>query len=313
MQGVLSYVSLDSLGVLRVRGTDAVSFLQGQLSNDLRLLGAARSLLAAYHNPQGRTVAVLRLVELDPADLLAILPRELVGPVVARMSKFILRAKVKLSDESADWSIAGVVASGGPHVQPPAAALPAALNAVARADSSIAVRIGTDPARWLTAQPTEAAAAGPPALPAGAIPLPVTEWERLAVASGEPEVYAATSEEFVAQMLNLDVLGAIAFDKGCYTGQEVIARAHYRGRVKRRLQRFATQVPQALRPGDARQLADGRALKVVRAVQLPDGTSEFLAVAPLAAGAPAADQAATSADSAALEAAPLALPYTLPD
>ena len=74
-----------------------------------------------------------------------------------------------------------------------------------------------------------------------------------AIAAGEPQVYAATSEAFVAQMLNLDLLNAIAFDKGCYTGQEVIARAHYRGRVKRRMQRFVTEAPAApLQPGDSR-------------------------------------------------------------
>lgn len=310
MPGVISHVVLDSLGVLRARGADAVSFLQGQLSNDLRLLGTERSLLAGYHNPQGRSVALLRMFELGPGDLIAIMPRELVGAVAARMSKFILRAKVRLSDESAGWSIAGLIA---PESATPAAGLPAAPEAVARSEGSIAVCVGAEPARWLTAQPAVAAGTGPPAPPPGAAPLPATEWERLAIASGEPEVYAATSEEFVAQMLNLDVLGAIAFDKGCYTGQEVIARAHYRGRVKRRLQRFVTRVPQALRPGDTGRLADGRALTVVRAVQLPDGTSEFLAVAPLAVGAPAADEAATAADSAVLEAVPLALPYALPD
>jgi hypothetical protein len=81
-------------------------------------------------------------------------------------------------------------------------------------------------------------------------------------------------------MLNLDVLGAIAFDKGCYTGQEVIARAHYRGRVKRRLQRFRSRGPLDLKPGDRGELADGRSFTVVEAVRLVDGRCEFLAVAP---------------------------------
>ena len=85
-------------------------------------------------------------------------------------------------------------------------------------------------------------------------------------------------------MLNLDVLGAIAFDKGCYTGQEVIARAHYRGRVKRRMQRFVTHAPRALQPGDAAELTDGRSFKVVEAAQHADGRCEFLAVG--AMGAP---------------------------
>jgi tRNA-modifying protein YgfZ len=290
-----------------------VSFLQGQLSNDLRLLGAQRSLLAGYHSPQGRTIALLRMLELAADDLVAILPRELVGAVAARMSKFILRAKVKLSDESADWSIAGLIASDARQAPLPGATLPgvappAALNGVTRADGSITVCVGGEPARWLAAQPAAAVLAPP----AAATALEPAEWERLAVASGEPEVYAATSEEFVAQMLNLDVLGAIAFDKGCYTGQEVIARAHYRGRIKRRLQRFVTRVPQALKAGDVGTLADGRALKVVRAVQLPDGTSEFLAVAPLALAPAATAEAAMAADTG-IDAVPLALPYALPD
>jgi len=124
-------------------------------------------------------------------------------------------------------------------------------------------------------------------------------------------VYAATSEEFVAQMLNLDALGAIAFDKGCYTGQEVIARAHYRGRVKRRLQRFVTCGPHVLEPGDAGTLADGRAFKVVDAVQRADGSCEFLAVAPLIEdeSAPASPEA-TSGERLAAETLPL--PYPLP-
>jgi tRNA-modifying protein YgfZ len=301
MHSGISHVTLDSLGVLHASGADAVSFLQGQLSNDLRLLTAGRSLLAGYHSPQGRTIALLRLVELSPGDLIAVLPRELVGAVVARMSKFILRAKVRLADESALWSIAGLVAGPEePATVPQPAALPAALDAVTRTDGSITVRVAVTPARWLAVHPAGAATAQPTAAGAG--------WERLAVASGEPEVYAATSEEFVAQMLNLDVLGAIAFDKGCYTGQEVIARAHYRGRVKRRLQRFVTRLPQTLAPGDAGELADGRVLKVVRTVQRPDGTSEFLAVAPVAAG-----ETATSANPVPIDAEPLALPYSLPD
>jgi folate-binding protein YgfZ len=109
-------------------------------------------------------------------------------------------------------------------------------------------------------------------------------------------VYAATSEEFVAQMLNLDTLNAIAFDKGCYTGQEVIARAHYRGRVKRRMQRFVSRETCQLSPGDSGQLADGRTFKVVQAAQLADGRCDFLAVAPMVgAGSEAASAAGASA------------------
>src|SRR5262249_49883278 len=135
-------------------------------------------------------------------------------------------------------------------------------------------------------------------------------WHRLDIEQGQPQVFAATSEEFVAQMLNLDALDAIAFDKGCYTGQEVIARAHYRGRVKRRMQRFTSREPVLLAPGESGQLADGRSFKVVLAAQLLDGRCDFLAVAPLAGGEGAE---ATPGPTAPLLADAPPLPYALPD
>ncbi len=308
-----STVSLDALGVLRVRGPDALSFLQGQLSNDLTRLAADRSLLAGYHNPQGRVIALLRVLQLAPGDLLAVLPRELIAPAVARLSKFILRAKVKLADDSQGWRISGLLPGGSGEPAPgdrlPAAlvaALPASVDATAHVAGTIAVRVAQEPARWLLLSPA-------PQVPFSATAAPPQMWQRLAIASGEPQVYAATSEEFVAQMLNLDCLGAIAFDKGCYTGQEVIARAHYRGRVKRRMQRFVTRAPHPMKPGDAGELADGRAFKVVEAVQLADGRCEFLAVAPLNAAEAERDAApGAAAAGERLDAAALPLPYPLP-
>ena len=296
MRSDVSTVPLDTLGVLRARGPDALSFLQGQLSNDLTRLATDRSLLAGYHNPQGRVFALLRVLQLAPEDLLAVLPRELVPTVMSRLAKFILRAKVKLVDESQSWRITGLVAHG--------AALPAALDAVADSAGTV-VQVALQPARRLLLMP----AASPP--PDAGAAAPPEIWRGAAIAAGEPQVYAATSEKFVAQMLNLDVLGAIAFDKGCYTGQEVIARAHYRGRVKRRLQRFVTPGQHALKPGDAGTLTDGRAFEVVDAALRTDGRCEFLAVAPLDAGeSAAASSAASSAERLAAESLPL--PYPLP-
>jgi len=336
-------VSLDSLGVLRASGADVVPFLQGQLSNDLERLAPERSLLAGYHNAQGRVIALLRLVQAAPGEVLAVLPRELAAAVASRLAKFILRAKVKVADESAAWQIAGIIApaeSASPAT-PPAGALPHSLHGVARFGGSIAVRVAAEPGRWLLLSPVGAVSQPhTPAALSELAPAPPATWERLSVAAGEPEVYAVTSEQFVAQMLNLDVLGAIAFDKGCYTGQEIIARAHYRGRVKRRMQRFLTDAPTALEPGGSSVLPDGRSLRVVRAIAHTDGRCEFLAVTALATaeGAPGADAASgadgssaadgsagtdgsAGADSAAgtstaaapLHAQRLALPYSLPD
>jgi tRNA-modifying protein YgfZ len=304
-------LSLESLGAVRARGRDAIAFLQGQLSADMTQLAADRSLLAGYHNPQGRVLALLRLIEAAPGELLAVLPRELVAPMLARLSGFVLRSKVVLTDDSPAWRFEGLVGSGASAAP---ASLPQSAGAVMRCGESLIARVGDSPARWLIVTPAASSAAaagiGLEDYPRGDPQL----WRRLAVEAGEPQIYAATSGEFVAQMLNLDALGAIAFDKGCYTGQEVIARAHYRGRVKRRLQRFRTAEPGTLEPGDAAELADGRALRVVDAVRIAGGRCEFLAVAPLiAAGGEAAGEAAPSGGGARLDVVQLPLPYALPD
>ena len=300
-----SSVTLDSLGALRSRGADARAFLQGQLSNDMSRLAPGRALIAGYHNPQGRAVALVRLVQLADDDLLAVLPRELVAPLAARLGKYVLRSKVKLTDDSAQWRIDGVFA--GPDTPLHAALLPEGADGVRRVADSSVIRMGESTDRLLVLRPAAASAIE------GMAPGTAEEWRLGAVGAGEPQVYGATSEAFVAQMLNLDVLGGIAFDKGCYTGQEVIARAHYRGKVKRRMQRFVTEQPESLRPGDAGELPDGRSFRVVEAATRTDGRCEFLAVTATHRGGQESD-VAESAPAAArvLGALPLPLPYALP-
>ncbi len=174
-----------------------------------------------------------------------------------------------------------------------ASMLPDVVHAQSLSDGAVVVRVGATPARWLVLSPAEA-----PAPLTGCVAADRDVWRLLDITDGDAQVYAATSEEFVAQMLNLDALDAIAFAKGCYTGQEVIARAHYRGRVKRRLQRFVSRGAATLAVGDAGTLGDGRGFKVVEAVKLADGRCEFLAVAPVAAsvaeGAEGASRAGTT-------------------
>ncbi|HYM41550.1 MAG TPA: hypothetical protein VET46_02175 [Steroidobacteraceae bacterium] len=308
MHGPWTLVSLESLGALRLRGRDTLAFLQGQLSADVMRLAPTQSVLAGYHNPQGRVLAILRLAALGPDEVLAILPRELTAPVAGRLKGFILRSKVALEDASGAWRFEGLL---GP-APPLAGQLPGESSGVARIGPTLAVRIGSTHPRWLLATPSAAATAGGTAGLEGRAQAAPQLWRRLAIEAGEPQVEAATSGEFVAQMLNLDVLGAIDFDKGCYTGQEVIARAHYRGRVKRRLQRFRTADPAPLQAGDAGELTDGRSFRVVDAVPLPDGGWEFLAVAALAAAA-APDTTLPAAAARRLSAVQLALPYALPE
>jgi folate-binding protein YgfZ len=310
--------ALADLGAVRVQGADAIKFLQGQLSNDTTKLGAEMSLLAGLHNAQGRAIAILRLVLVGPDEVLGILPRELAATVAARLSKFVLRAKAKVSNASADYVIAGVEADG-PQAWP--AATPGATRR--EADGSISICVGLSPLRWLSLNPVTAGAIGSDSA-LGSAPEDRERWRALDVADGIPQVYAATSEAFVAQMLNLDVAGGISFEKGCYTGQEVIARAHYRGKVKRRMQRFGTLGPARLDAGDSGTLSDGRSYKVVDAVGRADGTVEFLAVTPTSAGTDdaalptesepaAASAAAETSATRSLEVRQLPLPYDLPE
>jgi tRNA-modifying protein YgfZ len=304
---------LQHLGALCARGGDVVPFLQGQLSADVARLGAGQSLLAGYHNPQGRVLALLNLIELEPGEVLLVLPRELAQPMRKRLAGFILRSKVELADATSAFNFHGLVEVGaGAQSAPPFALhLPLAAHHVARLGDTRAVSLGGSARRWLLATPA-ASRPGAPGLGLDRCQPAAPElWQRLAVEAGEPQVYAATSGEFVAQMLNLDALGAIAFDKGCYTGQEVIARAHYRGRVKRRLQRFRAAAAGLPAPGDSGVLGDGRAFRVVEAVRAADGGCEFLAVAPLVAGA--IGEESPPAATLRIEATQLPLPYELPE
>lgn len=271
-----------ALGVLTIRGVDAARFLQGQLSADIEKLDAGGSTLAGFHNPQGRVIALLVVVRASTEEFFAILPRELAGGVAQRLSKFVLRTKVRIADESAGWRVLGC-------------------SSEVNSTASVAIPWGS---RRVLILPIDA--------PFTAGEATRNSWERADIAAGLPQVYAATSEVFVAQMLNLDLLGAISFDKGCYTGQEVIARAHYRGRVKRRLQRWHNLSGTGLAPGQWAQAGDGRTLIVVRVVDDGSGAQELLAVGNYATAGGAEDAGAESAATPRVS-GPLTLPYRLPD
>jgi folate-binding protein YgfZ len=251
-----SMTPLPFLGVLRVAGPDALNFLQGQLTNDLRLLADGRTQLAALNTPQGRVVALLRL-RLFEGAVYALLPTELVEPVSALLRRYVLRSKVQL--EAANELRVGWIGQG-------AAAGPIVFD---YAPGRRVVAATEDAWRLL---------AGSPPRPARAEIR--NEWLAMDIADGLPQVFAATSGAFVAQMLNLDLLDAISFKKGCYTGQEIVARTQHLGRIKRRLCRFA--LPPGLEPAPLSGLFLGanKAAEVVMSASR-DGRVELLAVTSL--------------------------------
>lgn len=319
---------LQPLGLLGIRGPDTLPFLQGQLSNDVTALhtasdavpgdsavAAPRQLLrAGLHNPQGRTLALLGLVATGADRVLALLPRELVGPTRATLQRYVLRSKVSLHDESDTHRIYGLT---GRLAGPATAGADGVGGSGAATGSGIAI---------LHEGSRQLRIVGAADLAPQGEPLSFSAWHAADIAAGLPQVYAATSGQFVAQMLNLDCIGAISFTKGCYTGQEVIARAHYRGRVKRRMHRYISREPLQLAPGDSGEFSTGGSFRVVDSVQQPDGRCEFLAVvagsaadiapgasdAPHPADTPAAAATAPPASALRIDALALPLPYPLP-
>jgi folate-binding protein YgfZ len=299
-------LELASLSVLRFSGSDALTFLQGQVSSDTRRLADGLPLLSAYSSAQGRVVTVLHLLP-HSSGVLAILPRELAATALERLRKFVLRAKVKIEDLGDRYRVAGAYdAAALEHAN-----LPVAAYAEREGITVARVPDGAQSAapRYWVVRPRE----GDPVNADGAVPCASDRadlaWRLADIRAGMPQVYAATSEQFVAQMLNLDLLDAISFTKGCYTGQEIIARTQHLGKIKRRLSRLRLP-PGSWSIGQPLRLADGRSGHLTEVVRVGEGF-EALAVLRLR-DATAAGDAKSDADAGAGEAVAaeeLPLPY----
>lgn len=283
----LAVIPLEHLDVLSVRGPDARAFLQGQLSQDIGVLASGKPQLAGLHDPQGRCLAVLRLFALEGDQILAVLPRDLLSTVTAHLRRYVLRSRVQLEAATTQWFAYGVF---GP-------------DAEAAATTRQHMTLGADGMRQLIVAPRLET------LPE-ADHLPESVWHAQDIEDGAPQVFAATSGQFTAQMLNLDLVRAVSFSKGCYTGQEIIARTHYLGKVKRRMRRFHSTQGAGLLPGASVTLEDGRQVLVVNAARVAGGDSEFLAIAS-AAPSEAPPNLASPAGSGRVPAAELPLPYAL--
>jgi tRNA-modifying protein YgfZ len=283
---------LTHLGVLRFTGADALSFLQGQVSNDTQRLTENRPLLAAYSSAQGRVLALIYLLP-HSSGVIAILPREILRDTMERMRKFILRAKVQIEDAGDSLAVAGYVGM-----------MPQSSSGYTEIDGVGVAPVGHDKNRhWLIA----AAEKLPSAADAAEAKRIEDEWRLADIRAGLPQIYAATSEAFVAQMLNLDLLDGISFTKGCYTGQEIIARTQHLGRIKRRL--FRLQLPSGpWQVGQALRLADGRQGRLTEVAQ-SNGRIEALAVLSVGPGAAVSSDAPTEILVSATE---LPLPYAIP-
>ncbi len=286
---------LGHLGLLRFTGADARSFLQGQISNDTERLAQGHSLLCAYSNAQGRVLAVLSLLP-HSTGIVAILPAELVAPIAAALRKFILRSKVRIDESAAQLIVAGQHGAAG--LRRAGLPVPAGIGAYQEARGIGVARTNEPEERfWLIGAPAALAA-----LDQGSAAQREADWRLADIGAGLPQVYAATREAFVAQMLNLDLVDGISFTKGCYTGQEIIARTQHLGRIKRRMFHLAIgKEGDALSIGQSVTVVDGRSGRVTELAQAAGGY-EALAVLPLEASASGAMSGAAEL---------LALPYSM--
>lgn len=227
-------VRLAHTGVIAVTGADAASFLHGQLSNDFERVDGRHARLAAYCSAKGRMLASLVGLRRDADTLWLVLRADLLAPTLKRLSMFVLRAKARLADASDSLVALGVT---GPTVRAALGDAACALPVWGQAERGEArvVRLpdGAGQARLLWIGPTAEADTLLAAHPA----LPLAHWDWLEVASGVAPVMAATADQFVPQMLNYELVGGVNFQKGCYPGQEIVARSQYRGTLKRRAQR----------------------------------------------------------------------------
>jgi folate-binding protein YgfZ len=259
-----------------VRGTDAAIFLQGQLTNDLNHVGPARGQPAAYCTAKGRVLATLLVWPHEEGYVLR-LPSQLAQPIRQRLQKYVLRARVTIEDISSHVALLGVVgADSVPLLREEFGAAPETPYAVLCAGGVSAMALPGGRVE-LSLPRSDAPGLWERLSAAGCTPGAQPEWDLAAIAAGVASVGSATSEEFVPQMLNLELTGAIAFDKGCYPGQEIVARSQYRGEVKRRLYRFASAVAAA--PGAQVLGPDGSlAGSVVNVAADSHGGYELLAV-----------------------------------
>ena len=219
------YATLTHLGVIRVEGEDAAKFLHGQLTQDFSLLGLSEARLAAFCSAKGRMQASFIGFKRSSTEVLLLCSQDLLPATLKRLSMFVMRAKARLSDATADFSIFGLAGS--------------ALNSIADVSSPPWTKVDLGSCSIVHLYPSEATARALMVCPAGqAAPqaevLSEDLWLWSEVMSGVATLSAPVVEAFVPQMLNYESVGGVSFKKGCYPGQEVVARSQFRGTLKRR-------------------------------------------------------------------------------
>jgi folate-binding protein YgfZ len=285
-----AHLLLGDWGVIRAQGADAASFLHSQLTQDFTLLDRDHARLAGFCTPKGRLLATMVGWKHGDDEILLALPAETLAATLKRLSMFVLRAKCKLSDASGEFAVYGLLGE---------AAAPA--WTLLRDGDAVQIALPGS-GRALRVQPAGSDA------PAGGT-LSADDWAWAEAEAGMAWVRGATVEAFVPQMINFEVLGGVNFKKGCYPGQEIVARSQYRGTLKRRLQVFETAAAATIGQEIFNSADPAQPAGVVAGCGTRDGRSVLAAEIKLAA-LEAGSLHLGSVGGAALQ--PRALPYEIP-
>jgi hypothetical protein len=272
---------LSDQALIRARGTDTQNFLNGQLSNDIRRLDATHSQLAAWCSPKGRMLVIFRLLRRGDDTLLQ-LPASLLETTLKRLRMFVLRAKVTLDNADAELASFGISGPDAEKLLRDAAGFaPGEIDGCETRDEITVVRLPGPHPRFEIIAPTDNAMKLWTSLKPKTTPVAPPVWDWLDIMAGIPGVHPETSEAFVPQMANLEIVGGVNFKKGCYPGQEIVARMQYLGKLKQRMYRAHVEGDTLPRPGDsvfAPDFPGQSAGTVVAAQPAPDNGFDLLAV-----------------------------------
>jgi tRNA-modifying protein YgfZ len=229
------FVPLTQFGVIDVKGEDAAAFLHSQITNDVQHLDASTARLAGYCSPKGRLLgSFLMWRSADSVRLL--IAQDVQAAVQKRLSMFVLRSKAKLTDATPELAAVGFAGDVRTALSGIFDALPDGVHVKVDGPHGVLIRVpdAFQRARFLWIGPKADVEAQLGKLEEKLRRAPAALWDALDIHAGEPRITHATVEQFVPQMVNFDVLGAVNFKKGCYPGQEIVARSQYRGTIKRR-------------------------------------------------------------------------------
>ena len=230
---------LAHLGVIRVEGVDAASFLQSQLTQDFMSLGPSQARLAAYCSAKGRMLASFYGFKRNQTEIVLVCSRDLLADTIKRLSMFVLRAKVRLTDATDDFALFGLAGDAIESIAGVDCPAWSRLDIGHGSAVVLPVADGVQRALWVGATAE---------VPPGAVALSQQAWAWGEVRSGVAMINASIVEAFVPQMLNYESIGGVSFKKGCYPGQEVVARSQFRGTLKRRA--FLAHAEVRMQPGD---------------------------------------------------------------